>query len=241
MRRRAFKVDDLGGDRVMLRGDAAHHALHVLRLSVGEEIALFDGQGQRATARIVGASADEVVTEVLDRTVDELTIALIIATAIPKGERADWLVEKCAELGVAELIPLQCERGQVLPGAGKLARWRRKADEAARQSGQSRSMTIREPTGLADALADCARDGLVWYGAPGAARTLAEVIGETMTGAAASRGASIWIGPEGGFSPGEIARLEQSGGQGVSLGGTILRVETAAVAAAAVWSAMKST
>lgn len=240
MRRRAFKVDDLGGDRVILRGDAAHHALHVLRLSVGDAITLFDGRGQRATARIVHVSADEFAAEVLDRTVDESTRVLIIATAIPKGERADWLVEKCAELGVAELVPLLCERGQVSPGAGKLARWRRKADEAARQSGQSRSMTIREPMMLADALAFCARDGRVWYGAPGAARTLAEVIGETPAGGAASRGAAIWIGPEGGFSPGEVTLLEQSGGQSFSLGGTILRVETAAVAAAAVWSVMNS-
>lgn len=235
MRRRAFKADDLSGEQVTLRGDEAHHALHVLRRSVGDEIIVFDGRGQRATARIVHVAAGELVADVMDRTVDQSTRVLIIATAIPKGERADWLVEKCAELGVSELIPLLCERGQVSPGAGKLTRWRRKADEAAKQSGQARSMAVREPMALAVAIETCAGGGPAWYGAPGAARSLAKAIGDAVAGDAASGGASIWIGPEGGFSPEEVALLGQSGAQAVSLGGTILRVETAAVAAAAVW------
>ncbi len=240
MRRRAFKADDLSSERVTLRGDEAHHALHVLRLSIGDEITLFDGRGLRATARITSVTGESLVADVLHRAAEQLTRVLIIATAIPKGERADWMVEKCAELGLSELIPLLCERGQVSPGAGKLARWRRKADEAAKQSGQSRSMAVREPMALSAALEACASGGPAWYGSPGVTRTLAQAIGECATGDAASRGASIWIGPEGGFSPDEVAQLERSGAQGVSLGGTILRVETAAVAAAAVWGAMSS-
>jgi len=238
MRRRAFKADDLSGDRLTLRGDEAHHALHVLRLSIGDEITLFDGRGLRATARITGVSGESLVAEVLHREAESSTRVLIIATAIPKGERADWLVEKCAELGVAEMVPLLCDRGQVSPGAGKLARWRRKADEAAKQSGQSRSMTILEPMALLAALEAFASGGPAWYGAPGATRTLAQAIDECAAGDAASRGASIWVGPEGGFSPDEVALLERSGVLAVSLGGTILRVETAAVAAAAVWRVM---
>lgn len=238
MRRRAFKADDLSSERVTLRGDEAHHALHVLRLSVGDEITLFDGRGLRATARITNVTGESLVAEVLHRAAEKSNRVIIIATAIPKGERADWLVEKCAELGVSELIPLLCERGQVSPGAGKLARWRRKADEAAKQSGQSRSMSIREPMPLLAALEACAGGGLAWYGAPGATRTLAHVMGEMVARDAASSSASIWIGPEGGFSPSEVALLERSGAQGVSLGGTILRVETAAIAAAAVWGVM---
>ena len=161
--------------------------------------------------------------------------ALVLAVATPKGSRADWLVEKCAELGVGALWLLRAERGPVAPGPGKVERWRRKAVEAAKQAGQQVVMTVEPPRTVAETLTASA--GLeVLYGHPSPTSvSLLRTIGQRRSAAAAAEPLVIFIGPEGGFTDEECGTIEAAGGVAVSLGESILRVETAAIAAAAVW------
>ncbi len=169
----------------------------------------------------------------------------MLAVAAPKGGRADWLVEKCAELGVAALWLLRTHRGQVAPGPGKVERWRRKAVEAAKQAGQRRVMGIEPPRTVAEALS-AVEGRCVLYGHPhrekaSILQALTELrlqsggqaheAGENTPG---GESIAIFIGPEGGFTDEECRAIVAAGGVAVSLGASILRVETAAVAAAAI-------
>lgn len=233
MASRRFHVNDLSADTIRVTGDEARHAHRVLRLGPGDRVTLFDGRGQEADGRIVAASRDTLDVEILARRrAGDPTTELVIACAVPKGDRADWLVEKCAELGVVRLIPLLAARGQVRPGQAKIDRWRRKAVEAAKQSRQARAMSIDAPASIDQALAACPSAAVYYCDADPAHPTLP----------AAFRGsvilsALILIGPEGGFTDAETDAIRGARGRPVRLAEPILRVETAAVAAAAHWAA----
>src|SRR5262249_32829881 len=103
-----------------LGGGEAHHLSRVLRLQPGDLVTLFDGQGSEAQARIDCIDGENVELSIQSRTTDDSPGRLVtLATAVPKGERFDWLVEKAVELGVHRLIPLVTERSVVKPGDGK--------------------------------------------------------------------------------------------------------------------------
>ena len=156
-------------------------------------------------------------------------VRIVVAAAVPKAARADWMVEKLCELGVDVFIPLAAERSVSLPdGRGKLERWQRLAAEAARQSRRRGVMKIDPLTPLAAALASAGQSGAVQYlsTTPGIA-SLADVVLPSAT-----KQITLLIGPEGGWSPSEIELFTTSNVAAVSLTQTILRTETAAIAAA---------
>ena len=160
---------------------------------------------------------------------------LTIATAVPKGNRGDWLVEKCAELGVRGLWLLRCGRSQVIPGEGKLARWRRKGVEAAKQTGHAITMTIEPPRSI-DEIISCSSDRTIFYGDPVRSRvTFGEALADMPATRTGRNGVLVFIGPEGGFTDAECEEIERAGGRPVRLSHGILRVETAAVATTAIW------
>jgi 16S rRNA (uracil1498-N3)-methyltransferase len=234
---RRFKVDDCTGPTLEVVGREARHALRVLRLGVGDAVALFDGRGGEVVGRIASASRTGFTVSVPEQAIPPRRDraerpALVLAVATPKGSRADWMVEKCAEMGVGALWLLQTERGQVLPGAAKVERWRRKAVEAAKQASQQVVMTVEPPRTVAEALAASA--GLeVLYGHPSPTSvSLLRTIGQRRSAAAAAEPLVIFIGPEGGFTDDECRAMKAAGGVAVSLGGVIMRIETAAMIAA---------
>lgn len=239
---RRFHVTDLSDFRVRVEGEEARHALRVLRLSVGDSVVLFDGAGAEAHGRIVTIGRDEFEAEVLDRRSRPVAqdCILILAVSPPKGERADWMIEKCAELGVSELIPLACERSQVRPGSGKLERWRRKVIAAAKQSQQITAMQIHEVRPLNDLTAHFATHALVLYGDTTATGSpLVELLKESgilSSQPSERRRVLLLIGPEGGFTDHERKALASSGGRAFRLAESVLRTETAAIAAAAIWA-----
>lgn len=239
---RRFHVTDLSDSRVRVEGEEARHALRVLRLSVGDSVVLFDGAGAEAHGRIVTIGRDEFEAEVLDRRIRPVAqdCSLILAVSPPKGERADWMIEKCAELGVSELIPLACERSQVCPRSGKLDRWRRKVIAATKQSQQITAMQIHDVRPLNDLIAQFAAYALVLYGDTTATDSpLVELLKESGVFSGKQPGACkvlILIGPEGGFTDHERKALTSSGGRAFRLADSVLRTETAAVAAAAIWA-----
>ena len=195
-------------------------------MGVGGQVALFDGRGLAATAEVVSVERDRVELVILGigPTGRDLGGVLILATAVPKGDRFDWLVEKATELGVSRLVPIRAERSSVDPRPTKLDRLRRLVVEACKQSGRSRLMEIAETVDWADWLATGAGDV--------ASRLVAHPGGGPEGyGLDLAAGVAVAIGPEGGFTDAEIAAAEAAGYRTFRLGPTILRVETAAVVA----------
>jgi 16S rRNA (uracil1498-N3)-methyltransferase len=222
------------GELTLSEGEA-HHARDVLRLRSGDVVELFDDAGATARATILTSGAGGVVVRV-DRpspaaAADEVAVRLTIAAAIPKGDRAEWMIEKLSELSVARFIPLATARSVVLPtGKNKHQRWTRIATEAAKQSRRRGVMRIDELTNLDDALAAASAAGVCWHlsTAPGAAPVL-KLIAQPPPQAL-----TAFIGPEGGWTDEETARFQSACATGVALTPTILRVETAAVAIASI-------
>ncbi len=228
-------VADVGGPSISVTGPEADHALRVLRLRVGDVVVLFDGRGHEVEGRISASSANcfKVAPVGPVRRVSPSQVgSLTLAVATPKAARTDWLVEKCAELGVAALWLLRTTRTSVVPGDGKLQRWRRKAVAAAKQAGAARVMAIEAPRSLVVVAGLMDGSDIVLYADPSPAATpLLEALP-----AACDHDTVLFVGPEGGFTAEEIACIEEAGGRAVWLGALALRVETAAIAAAAIWS-----
>lgn len=239
MRRRRFRVDAVEGPVIQLTGAEADHALKVLRFGVGAEVELFDGRGREVCGRVCAVSGDtlevEAVGPVRERPASRTRLTVAVAT--PKGQRSKWVVEKCAELGVEALWFVQTARGIVEPRPTKIARLDRKAAAAAKQARLARVMTIEPPKPIEEAVDSINTDVVILFGDPAeGAPTLVEVLCDIGHGSDGVQDFLIFIGPEGGFTDEERQRLCQSGGRPVRLGSSILRIETAAVAAAAVWA-----
>ncbi len=216
--------------------EQAHHLRDVLRVGEGQTIEVFDDAGQVGCATVVRSGQGEVVVRVAEVQAPlDLALKWTVASAVPKGQRADWMVEKLSELGTAEFVPLATARGVVLPdGQGKRQRWRRLAEESAKQSRRAGVMKIAELTEVSPYARGVGLTGWYLSTAPGAmpaldaARKLLAWPGLPLTWL------TILVGPEGGWTEQEIAAFDDARLMPVSLGSTVLRVETAAVAAASI-------
>jgi 16S rRNA (uracil1498-N3)-methyltransferase len=230
---RRLLVTELRPGVVELPADQAHHARDVLRLGVGAEVELFTAGGESALATLTSVSPGGVLAEVGEIRRQRSAVELTIASAVPKAARADWMIEKLSELGVARFIPLATARSVVHPeGKNKIERWERLAAESAKQSKRPGVMAIDPLTPL-PAVLDRANAGRMAYLSTGAAAVpAASVFGAPRTSIL------LLIGPEGGWSAEEQAGFDGRALTAVSLGATILRVETAAIAAAAVVAAL---
>jgi len=213
--------------RAILVGDEARHLARVLRAKVGDAVRVFDGSGVEWTARVVTIGRDEVTLDVgvplPARPAPRH--GLTLAVALPKGDRQKWLVEKLTELAVDRLVPLVTARGVAEATESARGRLERGVIEACKQCGRNTLMEIAAPVTL-EALADRHPDALRLIAHPGG-RPLDDCI------RASSGEILAAIGPEGGFTPDEIAAAERLGFERVSLGPHILRIETAAIAIAA--------
>jgi 16S rRNA (uracil1498-N3)-methyltransferase len=218
----------------------ARHALDVLRLASGTTVEVFDDAGHIATGELVIEDEMDVWVEVeaLDNGAAlsrRTQVALTIASAVPKGERADWMIEKLSELGVTEFIPLAAARSVVLPeGRNKRDRWIRIAEESAKQSRRVGVMRVAELTPL-DAMIqriESSRDAAIaWHFATTEnAKPISQLAQKLRPG----QSVIGLIGPEGGWTDDEVARFVKSHVAPARLTPTVLRVETAAVAVAAV-------
>jgi 16S rRNA (uracil1498-N3)-methyltransferase len=215
-------------DTVVLTGEEAHHLARVRRFRPGERVQLFDGAGIECEAEVRSARRDEVVLGVVSRqrVSRELPFALTLACAPPKGDRLRWLVEKATELGVTRFIPILTERAneqtQVLK-RHKLTRW---VVEASKQCGRNVLMEVTDTVEFAAHLNLVPADHHRLIASPtGKSLRTVELGG-------GPGGVAITIGPEGGFTPGELDAARACGWSDVSLGPRILRVETAAIVAA---------
>ena len=220
---------------VALPPDQGHHAQSVLRLNTGDRIVLFDGAGTLAEA-ILDRLAKSTVTARLDGPLREVAppaIHLTLATAVPKGERAEWLVEQASQLNVAAIQWLDCDRSVVKPreGGGKIEKWRRLAIESAKQCHRAHLLQIHEMGNLAAVLAGAAT--FLWLDPGGDGVAAVAALHGVMCGRIVA-----FIGPEGGWSIAERKMLGAAVREGtikrVRLTDTVLRIETASAALAAV-------
>lgn len=225
---RFFCPDPPANGKLALVGDEARHLAKARRIGPGAVVEVFNGKGASFRAEVQALGRDRVDLVVLGPAPPgrSAAIPLTLATAVPKGERLDWLIEKATELGVARLVPLLTARSVVDPRGSKLDRLRRIVVEAAKQCGRDLLMEIDRPTSWAGYLRD-ERAGVRLIAHPGG-EPPASCIGPEL-----AMGAALAIGPEGGFTEEEVAGARELGWRVATLGGTLLRIETAALAGSA--------
>ena len=225
----APELAEAGGPITLPVGSAMH--ARVLRLGVGDRVELFDGCGRAAPATIVAIERDRVLCEALDsEQVPTASPALHLVLGLPKGGKPEEIVRMLSELGVAGIHLAVCERSVPRPGdaSARMARLARIALEACAQSGQPRAPVLPGPRPLLEITAGVPHDArrLVFWEC--ADTPLQQVFDPSTRG-------DVWavIGPEGGLSEREVDALRTQGFARVGLGTALLRVDTAAVVAAA--------
>lgn len=217
---------------VLLTDDDHHHLVNVLRMGSGATVSLFDGQGREARATVQKVGKREVLLEAgapvpISR---ETPFPVCLAVSLPKGDRQKILVGKLTEIGVTTLIPLVAQRSVARPDLAALQRLQRQVISASQQCGRNVLMAIADPAIPAELVAQRAPDVAAAFAHPGPASGPALSI-------ARPGPALVAIGPEGGFTDGEVALFQEGGWAGFQFGPSILRVETAALAAATIWIA----
>jgi 16S rRNA (uracil1498-N3)-methyltransferase len=233
MTRRRFIADEVSGDRAALVGEHADHLVRVLRARVGQEFNVATGEVVRR-GRITFVSIEDKRVEFdLGEDVSSAGLAEItLVLAVFKFDRMEWAIEKCTELGVSRIVPVIARRTDSHLGAASLKRverWQRIARQAAEQSRRAGPPEIAAPIKVAEVL-----------NFPGASRiVLAEseertLLRDVVKPDAANPGVALAVGPEGGWTEGELQSFQLAGWTSVSLGTTILRAETAAMAATAI-------
>lgn len=221
---RYYSSKPIDGSTVTLAGSEAHHLLHVMRAKPGFTLIVFDGQGGQFAAEVAACKRSTVELTVGSRQEieRELPYELTLAVSLPKGDRQRWLLEKCVELGVKRLVPLQTTRSV---GKGESnAKLTRYVIEASKQCGRNRLMEIASPVAW-PALVAKSTSGQRLLAHPGG-QPLTEINCQTNDGDELL----LAVGPEGGFTDKEVSQAVDAGWQTVGLGARILRIETAAVA-----------
>ena len=238
MTRRRWIADEVSGDHAALTGEHAHHLVRVLRASIGQEFDIATENAVRC-ARITHLSEDRVEfdlgEEVSSRELAEITLLL----AVFKFDRMEWAIEKCTELGVARILPMIAQRTDKHLAAAatkRVERWQRIALQAAEQSRRATPPEIAAPLKFSDALKFQAPLRIVLAESEEQV-LLRDVVKPLTKHDAADAKIALAIGPEGGWTEDELQSFRKAGWISSSLGSTILRAETAAIAATAVAAA----
>lgn len=218
---------------ISLPSDASHHVARVLRLRVGDRIGLFDGSGREYLVCLTLVSASRVQGErqaLLEATSSARCDDVVLGQGLPQGAKMDWIVEKCSELGLSTLVPLHTELSVVQNVGhritGKMARWQRVAAAAAGQCGRRTLLELAAPSSLSEF---CARYDtspvkiICWE------HEKSLGIRQALEDGCDQYPVAVLVGPEKGFTEGEVAVAVRHGFVPVSLGPRRLRTETAAV------------
>lgn len=235
-RRFLIPPQQISGDEAVLDGPTARQIAKVLRLKAGDAITLIDGSGRSYQAQIRTVTTDRVVADISSSQLDanEPRLRLVLASCLPKSDRTEFIIQKCTELGISEMILVRSARTVTRIDSDnqpkKIERWRRIAAEAAEQCGRS---VVPSLTGVIDyselvqmiprfSLAVVAweeEEGLSLRDALRDKRDIDAVL--------------LIIGPEGGLTESEVAAAKSAGAVSVSLGRRLLRTDTAAIATCA--------
>jgi len=233
-----FYVDSplRAGSVCTLSEDAAHHAVHVLRLREGEEVTLFNGRGGEFAARIASIQRLRIAIDVLQlRAIErESPLRVTLVQGVSAGEKMDSTVRKAVELGVAEVQPVLAARSVARPkgerAENRRAHWQKVVIAACEQCGRNRIPEVQPLIGLSDYRPS--GEAMKILLSPRAELRLSELV-KTNTAFI------VAAGPEAGFTAEEEAVLASAGFVPASLGQRVLRTETAAMAALAALSALR--
>lgn len=231
MTRRRWIADEVFGNRAALTGEHADHLARVLRARVGQEFDIAAGSAVRR-GRIISIAEDRIEFELGNEIAASPSSGLGLLLAIFKFDRMEWAIEKCTELGVSRIIPvIACRTDAHLATASlkRTERWRRIALQAAEQSRRPAPPEIGDPLKLKDAISLAAATRIVLAESEQQFGLL-----DFLSTPLSNRDILLAIGPEGGWTNDELRRFHDSGWLAASLGPTILRAETAAIAAAAI-------
>jgi 16S rRNA (uracil1498-N3)-methyltransferase len=215
---------------VTLSDEETRHLRDVLRLRVGDDAAVFDGAGKefRCEVKSIGKRSSELsVINAIDPASPESPLSITLAAAILKHDRFDLVVQKAVELGITRLTPLEVVRSDVRAqdAVKRIDRWRRIAMEATKQCGRARLMDIDQPCKFTDVVAAADPRSTIMFSERDGG-SLPESIGSDMLTAV--------IGPVGGWDDSELHMAKSKRLPIVTLGGRILRAETAAISIATV-------
>lgn len=226
------------GDALTIDGEAHRHLVKALRSREGERFLATDGAGREFVLEVEAIEKRETRARVVQSHVAKAGpgARVTLAVAPPKGDRMDVAIEKACEIGVGKIVPLVAGRSivKVTEDSARLERWRRIARSAMVQSGQSWETRIETPRTLAEMLKTAGEAATAGAADSPARIYFAHLTKDSVPLGDAIRGAggadvAILIGPEGGFTDEEAERAKAAGAALVSLGGTKLRTETAAV------------
>jgi 16S rRNA (uracil1498-N3)-methyltransferase len=231
MARRRFIADEVSGNRAALIGGHADHLVRVLRARVGQDYDIATGDAVRC-GQIVSITDNRVEFDLGDEVSGATLADITLVLAIFKFDRMEWAIEKCTELGVSRIVPMIARRTDSHLAAAstkRVERWQRIARQASEQARRASPPEIAAPIKAAEALAFAASLRIV-LAESGAQISLRDAVKPQTS----DDGIVLAVGPEGGWTEGELESFQNAGWISASLGNTILRVETAAIAATAI-------
>lgn len=218
-------------DRIYIEGQDVNHIKNVLRMKVGEQLKISDGNNRRYLCEIEEMTAQEVCVRVVEeqQADTELPSKIYLFQGLPKGDKMELIVQKAVELGVYEVIPVATKRAVVKldekKAAKKVERWNTIAESGAKQSGRNVIPKVAKVMSYKEALAYAKELDVIlipYELAEGMSETK-QVISDIKKG----ESVGIFIGPEGGFETAEVEQAIESGAKAITLGRRILRTETA--------------
>ena len=230
MRRFFAPVNSFENGRVLLDAEETRHLRDVLRLHIGNEVSVFNGEGREYSCSVHAIEkkgSELIIVEETQPSSPESPLEITVAATILNGEKYDLIIQKAVELGVARLVPLTTMRCDVkLNDAEKrLGRWRRIAMEATKQSGRAKLMQISEPTAFGTLIAEARDEHVVLF---------SERNGANFSGLAVDKKITALFGPKGGWDDSELEAAIKQGIKIITLGGRVLRAETASIAITAI-------
>jgi len=228
-----------GMSAVALPADEAHHLRHVLRLSTGDQVGIFDGQGREWVGRVAGISKDAVDIELTEivAPVPEPPVSVTLGVALLKGDQMDAVVRDATMLGAAEIALIVSDHVAVSRRAERVDRWRRIAVASAKQCGRA-VVPLIHPAATLTVVLNGASQNLRLICLEPRLDVAGQFETTSLTALPRPAAALLLTGPEGGWSAAELATARAAAVTGISLGPRTLRAETApAIALAGMWTA----
>jgi len=226
-----------GATRVVLEGTEHHHLAKAARVKKGDNVWLFDAAGNRCRAMVESVEKERTALQVLEKAAPEaLRVKLVLAQGLLQAKKMELILQKASEIGISGFIPVETARSLKASGdraGSKAERWARIAREATKQSKGGAAPAVYPAERLKDILARPARGLRIFLSENGGKPLRSLLVEEGSGGSPPAPEVTVFIGPEGGWTEAEEKGFREAGCEAVSLGGRILKAETAAIAGVA--------